>query len=126
MNRQQVGKRQRPIKLFLGCAQFLGVLNDGQGGGHSLIATARIDNHRQFAAIHTRVRSRGSPRLGPGPYIPAVGIQQHLADVRAIVSPQALVRHHGIVGNLPVQYIADVLQIHGIRKVAMPATDNRP
>ena len=30
MNRQQVGKRQRPIKLFLGCAQFLGVLNDGK------------------------------------------------------------------------------------------------
>ena len=37
--------------------------NDGQRSRHALIAAARVDDNRLFAAVHARVRARGSPAL---------------------------------------------------------------
>ena len=60
----EVGDNQRPVQHILGHLQLLGVHNDGQRGGQSLVAAAGVDNHRQLTAVHAPVRTGGGVGLG--------------------------------------------------------------
>ena len=59
MHRDQIGHRQGAQKRVLVHAPFAGIYDDGNRGGHTLIATSRNDANGQFAPVHAGIRARG-------------------------------------------------------------------
>ena len=114
----EVRQSQSAVQLFVADLQLLGVLNDGQGSGHALIAGAGIDDHGHFTAVHTGVRACRCHGLGPNHHVViAVGAKQDAADVGAVVAPQTFLSNGAVVLNLPVQHGLDIRDIHGFRKI---------
>ena len=97
----EVGNQQRPVQSILVRSQLLGVFNHWERSGKPLVPAARDNDHRQAAAVHPGVGPGGSHGLGPDLHIVPIGGEQHLADIGAVIPPQALLGDGGIKADLP-------------------------
>ena len=117
MGGEEVGDQKGAVHGIFPNAHILCVLNDRQGGGHTLVAAAGIDDHRQLTAAHTGVGTGGGPGFGTGADVGAYVMQKGLADIGAPVAPQALVRDGGVHLHLALERFPDILQVAGGGKV---------
>ena len=112
MDRQQIGQKHRPNRLFLPNVQFLRIDRHWDGRRDALIAAAGNDAHRQLAAAHARVRACGGHRLCPVLHAVSVVPQQHGADVRAPIAAQPFLRDGEVHPELPLDHRLHRLQLH--------------
>ena len=117
MQGNKIGYQQRTIKLIFRRVQFPRVFDHRQGSRHALIAAARVDNDRHFAAVHPRIGTgcRSSPRADA--HVVAVGAEQRPADVCAVITAQALRRDGAIIADLLREHVAHIVQLRGFGKV---------
>ena len=114
----QVGQAQSPVELLVTDIQFLGVLDNGQGSGHALVAAAGVDDHGHFTAVHPGVGTGRCHGLGSNHDAAlTVGLQQDASDVGAVVPPKTFLGDGTVVLNLPIQNVLHVGDVHGFRKV---------
>ena len=85
MQGDEVGEQQGAVEFFLVSTCFFGVFDDRQGDGHTLIATAGIDDYGQLTAVHAGVRTGSGSGPGPDMDVLAIGFEQRLADIGTIV-----------------------------------------
>ena len=97
-------------------ADGVGVFDDRQGGGHSLIAAAGDDDHRQLTAVHPGIGAGGSRRPQADIQPVPVEVQQGFAHLGAPAALQSLPGDSGAAGNLPLQHRRRVPGIHGVGK----------
>ena len=114
----QVGQAQSPVELLVADLQLLGVLDDGQGSGHALVAAAGVDDHGHFTAVHPGVGTGRCHGLGPDHDAAlTVGLKQHTSDVGAVVPPKTFLGDGAVVLDLPIQNVLHVGDVHGFREV---------
>ena len=111
MDGAQIGHSQSAIELLTALAVFAGVFQHGQGYRQPLVSAAGVDDHGHFTAAHARVAAGGGLRAGAHAHIAAVGIQQHVADIRAPSALESLGRDGGVAFDLPVQHVANVIRV---------------
>ena len=109
MDGDKIRHDERAVKLLLARFQLARVDNDGQRGRHALIAAARVDDNRLFAAVHARVRARGSPGLGAVLHAVAIGIEQDFSDGRAVLPCQSCLSDGRVIFDLARDGRADVV-----------------
>ena len=100
---------ERAVELLLARFQLARVDNDGQRSRHALIAAAGVDDDRLFAAVHTRVRARGSPGLGAVLHAVAIGIKQDFPDGRAVLPCQSCLSDGRVIFDLARDGHADIV-----------------
>ena len=99
----QVAQHQCTIQLFIGNTQMLGVFDDRQGNGQTLVAAARIDDYRQAAAAHTGIGGGSCTGLGTGPDGVLADFQQGASDLCAKGSAQTGTGDGGVQFDLTIQ-----------------------
>ena len=109
MDGDKIRHDERAVELLLACFQLARVDNDGQRSRHALIAAARVDDDRLFAAVHARVRARGSPGLGAVLHAVAIGIEQDFSDGRAVLPCQSCLSDGRVIFDLARDGRADVV-----------------
>ena len=62
MDRDKVGEDNCADQLLLGFVVLFSVFDNGERGGHALIAAARNDYNRKLAAAHSCIRTRRGGR----------------------------------------------------------------
>ena len=85
MDGRQVGQGQSPVLLILIHLKFLRIYQHGNRGSDTLVAASRIDDDRQFTAIHPGVRACRGHGLRPGADIISRHFQKDRADIGAII-----------------------------------------
>ena len=108
MDGDQVRHRKRAVEHLLRDVELLGINHDRQGRRQALIAAAGIDDDRQIAAVHARIRPCSGVGLGAIVDARAVRLQQNAADVRTVVPPQAFLGNRPVQVDLPLE---DLLHI---------------
>ena len=97
------------IELLLTRMQLMRVDDNGKRRRHTLIAAAGVDDNRLFAAVHARVRARGSPGLGAVLHAVAIGIEQDFSDGRAVLPCQSCLSDGRVIFDLARDGRADVV-----------------
>ena len=113
MDSHEVRQHERAVELLVGRAQVTRVHDERHRHGDALVAAAGVDDHGQLAAAHTRVGRRCGARARAHLHVVAVGTQHDAADVRAPVARQPLVGDGAVAGDLAIQHLAHVIQLHG-------------
>ena len=116
MDGDEVRHHERAVEHLLRDAQLLGIDNDRQRRRQPLIAAAGIDDHRQVAAVHARVRPGRGVGLGAVVDAHAVRLQQDAADIRAVIPAQALLGDGPVVVDLPLKRLLHVGNVHLVCK----------
>lgn len=109
MDGDKIRHDERAVELLLARFQLARVDNDGQRRRHALIAAARVDDDRLFAAVHARVRARGSPSLGAVLHAVAIGIEQDFSDGRAVLPCQSCLSDGCVIFDLARDGRADIV-----------------
>ena len=110
MDGHQIGHDERAVQQILRYIALFRVNDDRNGGGHTLVSAAGIDDDRQFAAVHTRVGTGCRPGLRPILNAVAVGLQQDLTDACAISFPQTGFGDLHVAVDLPLEDIPHVVE----------------
>src|SRR5699024_7300603 len=113
----QVGHQQRAQQRVVGQALFPRVDDHRHRGGQPLVAAARNDGHRQFAAAHAGVAARGGRGGGAGVHIPGGGAEQRAPHLRAPGAAQPFFGGGHTAVDLPLQQFAHVVQVGAGGKV---------
>ena len=118
MDGNQVGKHQRPVELLLAGAGLPGVDDDRYRGRDPLVAAARVDDDGQLAAPHPGIGTRGGGGFGPADgVVRQGGVPDHLADAGPIAVGQPLLGDGHVAGDLTVQQLPHIVNIHRQGKV---------
>ena len=113
----QVRHGERPQQLLLAQTIFPGVNDYGHTAGNALIATAGVDDHGHFAAVHPGVAGRGGVGTQLAVQVVFTSPQQRFANVGPVAAPQPFFGNGHVAVDLPFQRIAHVFKRHRLGKI---------
>ena len=116
MDGDKIGHHKCAVEHLLRDTQFSSVNDDRQRCRQSLIAAAGIDDNRQVAAVHARVRPGRGVGLGAVVDAHAIRLQQDAADVRAVIPAQALLGDGPVIVDLPLERLLHIGNVHFVCK----------